>query len=158
MGFALPAASSRMVFSSSASCSRRTRQLCLGLQGHHDAIELQGDVSRFPVCGNFSALCHYFSNRTGSPEPLPPQLAGDPQKHLLGRALCSVPRPQGNALGFALSAMRHGQLVLAGLLDPTVQRDGSLLSPGPAGGSAANNTQKGLPGMACLRGLWIDTT
>lgn len=37
-------------------CSTRTRQLCLGLWGHHDAVELQGDVSPFPVRGTCTAV------------------------------------------------------------------------------------------------------
>lgn len=105
-----------------------------------------------------SPHCHDFSNRMGSTEPLPPQGAEDQRKHLLGCALSSVPRPQGNALPFSSSAPRRVQLVLAGLLDPTVQRDGSLLSPGPGDGPAAKNAQTGLPRTACARGPWINTT
>ena len=158
ISFVLPAASSRTAFFGSASCCRRRRQLCLSLWGHHDAIELQGDVSPSPVRGDFTALCHDFSNRMGSPEPLPPQLAEDPWKHLLGHALCSVPRPSGNPLGISWSTMRCQQLGRAGLLDPTVQRDGSLLSPGPGGAAAAKDAQKCLLSMACLQGPGISTT
>lgn len=106
-------------------------------------------------CFPFSTPWHLHRSAETSPIGQGALSAGDQRKHLLGLDLSSVRRPQGNALCFFLSATR---LVLAGLLDPTVQRDGSVLSPGPGGAPAAKNAQEGLPRMACKRGPWINTT
>lgn len=134
---------------------------------HPGAASACGDITMPLSCRGMFPLfrsvatsphCHDFSNSTGSTEPLPPQVAEDQRKHLLGCALSPVPRPQGNAPAFSSSAPRRVQLVLAGLLDPTVQRDGSLLSPGPGDAPAAKDVQTGLPRMACARGPWISTS
>lgn len=134
---------------------------------HPGAASACGDITTPLSCRGMFPLfrsvatsphCHDFSNSTGSAGPLPPQVAEDQRKHLLGCALSPVPRPQGNAPAFSSSAPRRVQLVLAGLLDPTVQRDGSLLSPGPGDAPAAKDVQTGLPRMACARGPWISTS